>query len=306
MIERISTNPTIKTHFLLVDYEDRQVVSFWFDVAAENIKLKSDGLPAQVQKEGKLLRAVGEQAFWSDETVARLLYATGPRKAALDLDGCISALAASAIPTDPLIPRYADYARANGLSEAKTQLELLEREMATRDFFAFFSRFLIPLTCADSSDDRFYALYRGTVWSCERELAPAQWSLLADRFIEQQPMEVKRFSRKAIVERKATESDRGVELTFKVSSLAASFVSSEPIKREASDAWIAQQRQLRTEMQAYNSVLAEVAARYTQSRQAFPSAHPEQATTLPAQGTAGPDATRPTPEVERRESRLYQ
>ncbi len=141
MIERISTNPTIKTHFLLVDYEERQVVSFWFDVAAESIKLKSDGLPAQVQKEGKLLRAVGEQAFWSDETVARLLYATGRLKAALH--GCTldySDLDASPIPTDPLIRRFADYARVNRLSEAKAQLALLEKEMATRDFFVFFSR----------------------------------------------------------------------------------------------------------------------------------------------------------------------
>ena len=99
MIERISANPTIKTHFLPV---------------------------AQVQKEGKLLRAVKEQAFWSDETVARLLYATGRLKAALH--GCkldYSDLDASSIPTDPLIRRYADYARANRLSEAKTQLELL-------------------------------------------------------------------------------------------------------------------------------------------------------------------------------------
>jgi hypothetical protein len=288
----------MKTHFLLVDYEDRQIVSFLFDVEAQGIKLKSDGLPAQVQREGKLLRAVGEQAFWSDETVARLLSATERLKAARDackLD--FYDLAASSIPTDRLVRLMETQdSRQSQAAYAKTQLELLEKEMATRDFFAFFSGLVIPLTCADPRDDRSYALYRGTVWSCARELPPAQWSLLADRFIEQQPMEVKRFSRKATVECKTTESDRGVEMTLKVSSLAASFVSSEAIKREVPDAWIAQQRQLRTELQAYNSVLAEVAARYAQSRQTFPSAHPEQLTNLPTHGTAGFGATRPTPD----------
>jgi len=289
MIERLSTNPIIKTTFLLVDYSDHEcVVTFGFQIGVNGTNLSSQPLPAQVQRDGKFSRAPGGRELWNEEMVARLSAALGRRNAALETSKLdIHALAASGIKW---------HLRQAAVVNAQTQLESTEKEMVTRDFFSYFSRFLIPLNCPDSGDDRYYAFYRGTVWSCERQLEEAQWSLLADRFIEQQPIEVKRFSRKATVECKRTVSDRGVEITFEVKALAASFVSSEAIKREASDDWVTEQGKLRTALQAYNTVLTEVAARYTQSRQVFPSASLEQLTNLPTQGTVGSDTIRPTPD----------
>ncbi|MCX6628594.1 MAG: HNH endonuclease signature motif containing protein [Candidatus Solibacter sp.] len=309
MIERLSTNPIIKTTFLLVDHHDNEsVVAFWLEIEANGIKLSSQPLPAQVQRDGKFSRAPGGRELWSEETVARLSTAFGRHKAALearnyDIEG-MKRLMGSAWATEG-IKRMTEEAKS------RTQLELLGKEMATRDFFADFSRFVIPLTCADSSDDRSYTFFRGTVWRCARELEPTQWSLLADRFIEQQPMEVKRFSRKATVECNATVSDRGVEIAFKISALAASFVSSEGIKREPSDDWVAEQGRLRTqlnklriELESYKTVVAEVAARYKQSGQLTAGHLLSQQQTftyrkqtgLPAQGVVGSDTTPPTPD----------
>src|SRR5450432_2304549 len=95
--------------------------------------------------------------------VARLSTAIGRHEAALEARNL--ALAADGIK------------RLTEVAKSRVQLEILEKDMATRDFFAYFPALVIPLTCADSSDDRSYALVRGTVWSCARDLEPTQWSI---------------------------------------------------------------------------------------------------------------------------------
>jgi len=45
------------------------------------------------------------------------------------------------------------------------------------------SKRAICLACHDASDARSFALYRGTVWSCSRELEPEQWRILVDAYV---------------------------------------------------------------------------------------------------------------------------
>jgi hypothetical protein len=192
MIRRVSAKPIIKTNFRLLDHDNNSVVSFWFDIDAKGVKLSSQVLPAQVQHQGKLLRAAAEREFWSEETFARLSDSIDRLKAAIDASRIdFHSLAASAISTDRLVSVMETQSlRESEVAHARIQLDLLEREMATQDFFAFFNRMVIPLTCADTSDERAYALYRGSVWSCVRELESEQWSVLVDRLTEREDMEL--------------------------------------------------------------------------------------------------------------------
>ena len=189
MISKFSTKPIIiKTNFRLVDSVDKSIysgpfVAFWFDIEAKGIKFSSEGNSAQCQHLGKFL--IGppeheEHQFWSDETVAKLSVPCERWRAVTD-----NYLAARNDPSFSDTPSL-----SADLEQAEQQLESVENEMATSDFFDFYHKIAILLKCEDSRDERAYALYRGTVWSCARELEPEQWSLLADRFIEQEDVEL--------------------------------------------------------------------------------------------------------------------
>jgi len=72
------------------------------------------------------------------------------------------------------------------LTEATEGLKAVEKEMATPELFAAFENIAVPLKCGDSRDECAYALYGGVVWSCQRQLTPQQWALLADRYVERE------------------------------------------------------------------------------------------------------------------------
>jgi hypothetical protein len=73
---------------------------------------------------------------------------------------------------------------------AQKALRTIEDEMTTSEFVAAVYDVAIPLKCGDPRDESTYALYRGVVWSCPRELTPEQWSILADRFVERENAEL--------------------------------------------------------------------------------------------------------------------
>lgn len=172
------------------------IVSFSFEIEARGTKFWSELRIAQIQNLGKFfIGPIGyeEQQFWSEETIARLSLASARMK---DVTRRWNAEAYG----ENYVGEMDSHTLADALSknralrpaweQAMQQLESLGKEMATPDFLDFWNQIAIPLNCEDSCDERFYVLYRGTVWSCVRELEPEQWKLLADRSIEQEDMEL--------------------------------------------------------------------------------------------------------------------
>ncbi len=76
------------------------------------------------------------------------------------------------------------------LADANLGLKAIEIEMATPEFWSVFDGIAIPLKSDDQRDELSYALYRGVVWSCQRQLTPEQWTLLADRLVEREDAEL--------------------------------------------------------------------------------------------------------------------
>ncbi len=86
-------------------------------------------------------------------------------------------------------PRY-DLTDAE-MTNLKAKLKAFSVQMATPVFMKRLAAEVIPLKVQqNNNDERSYALYRGSVWSCGRELEPAQWQLLVDRLIRSEEAEL--------------------------------------------------------------------------------------------------------------------
>jgi hypothetical protein len=96
-------------------------------------------------------------------------------------------------------PAHAEQMRLSG------ELESLSRLMASCSFMEWLAARPIVLQVGpDDNDERSYALYRGSVWSCTRALEPAQWQLLVDRFIKSEDAQLA----SALAEESATSQAR--------------------------------------------------------------------------------------------------
>ena len=210
MIRKVSTKPNItKINFRLMDpankaYASGPVVYFWIEIEAKGIRFSSEGTTAQNQHLGKFL--IGppqheEQQFWNEDTlvclsesIAKLDEASAAMMSNANLCKQVLETKASQVGKTSLETltglrdRYELFSARE--ADARNHLESLEKEMVTPDFLNFFNKVAIPLKCDDSNEERAYAFYRGTVWSCTRELEPEQWSVLADRFIEREELEL--------------------------------------------------------------------------------------------------------------------
>ena len=201
MIRRVSTKPIIKTTFRPLDQDDKSVVFCWFHIEARGTKLTSQPAPAQVQQHGKLFKALRERPFWSDELIARLAEAVERNKEAFVAMVAHTAKLRYLFGTNESmhpemyllsLREEKDHSELiqTSIADTRAHLESVEKEMTTSEFLEFFNTVVLPLEGQEPNGERSYALYRGTVWSCVRELEPQQWSLLADRFLEREAMEL--------------------------------------------------------------------------------------------------------------------
>ena len=71
------------------------------------------------------------------------------------------------------------------------ELKSLSKQMAARPFMrSLAERAIVLHVRSDDNDERSYALYRGSVWSCIRALEPEQWQILVDRVIKREEAEL--------------------------------------------------------------------------------------------------------------------
>jgi hypothetical protein len=212
--------PSLKTNLRHGQKDGYTGVCFWFEVEAKGIRLKSEPHSAQTQHSGKF--NVGPEGneqhrFWTDDTVARLsaTYAQFHRfldnltTAAKNVSAAMNNLERGPRQTTETsffgglfnnkqsTPRAAFDDARRQFDEARRhhdgslqQLNVIEQEMATPDFMSFFANVPLPLQVDDApSDEKAYALYRGSVWSCSRELEPEQWRILADDYVAREEAE---------------------------------------------------------------------------------------------------------------------
>lgn len=65
----------------------------------------------------------------------------------------------------------------------------LRRDTVDGAFISAITTEPVRLLRQDKDSEREYALYRGAVWECERELQPNQWRILADAYTEREEAE---------------------------------------------------------------------------------------------------------------------
>jgi hypothetical protein len=212
MVRKFSTKPGLmKATFRAGSINGYTFVSFWFEVEAKGIKFR--GRPRQAQRHcsGKFEAGPREdrsRRFWTDDTVAKLsvVWAQWHRDmdnletATKNLDIARKNLPASgrsnSLPREAFTDvrrQYDDAGRQ--FDDTHRQLQLISGEMATPDFLSFFTNVPLPLQVPDApghdapSDERAYALYRGSVWVCSRELEPEQWRILVDDYVAREDAE---------------------------------------------------------------------------------------------------------------------
>ncbi|MGA3235321.1 MAG: hypothetical protein ABSG03_03380 [Bryobacteraceae bacterium] len=165
MVKRVSAKPKVKTHFLPVETQGKSVVAFWFEIDARGIQFSSKPLPALASEVGQTPRFVGDRPFWDEETLAEFW------------------LVGQTIKELVAVGKTSSGTFAEAGIKAANDLAALENKMATAEFMAFFNKMVIPLSCHDPADERSFAFYRGTVWSCSRDLNPEQWRILVDSYV---------------------------------------------------------------------------------------------------------------------------
>jgi hypothetical protein len=178
MVRKFSTKPSLKlkTNLSAGRKDAYTEVFFWFEVEAKGVNLRSEPRRAQTQYSGEFNAGPegSEQVrFWPDDTVARLFAAHAQFLRFLDNANTARKKLNSAV-----------------LQLLRHPLNVIEQEMATPDFLTFCTSVAVPLACEAPSDERMYALCRGSVWSCSRELKPEQWRILVDAYVAREEAEL--------------------------------------------------------------------------------------------------------------------
>jgi hypothetical protein len=190
MIRNVTNKPTMAFRFVAVKY----TVLYWVEVNARGKKLRSDPMdvadntaiwaPEVYAKLSTLL-----VAYSSAERVMCTLWAERPIQAGVDN----YARQVAKVDNTSLASRSwaASFQRFKvTFDPAKVEVDRLQDQlesllMTTRSFMERLGAEAIPLKVEpDDSDDRRYALNRGSVWSCVRDLEAGQWKLLVDRVIK--------------------------------------------------------------------------------------------------------------------------
>jgi HNH endonuclease len=195
-IRNVTNKPAVVVCFRAISTAGK--VAYWVDVNAKGKMLRSDGMPL-------------DSAAWSPEVCAKLSTLSEARHAAVSVSNKLWAERPPEV-TIADIEAYlkkhpenvgdATHARLQegfiaDMKFSKTfdpayaeterlsaELKSLSAQMASPPFMEWLAAQAIVLQVgSDDNDERSYALYRGSVWSCSRALEAEQWQLLVDRVI---------------------------------------------------------------------------------------------------------------------------
>jgi hypothetical protein len=182
MVTRVSAKPTVQTHF---GRAEKPEISYWFDIDARGIRLSSEPQRVvQVQEVGGSPRIPADRPFLDEAARAKRGSAI---EALTELQVADRALARQI--ADAGIRTLNDKAARGHIEDARrktlNELAYIEAKNATAESFTR----IISLRCHDPADERSFAFYRGTVWSCSRELEPEQWRILVDAYVAREEAE---------------------------------------------------------------------------------------------------------------------
>jgi hypothetical protein len=206
MVRNFATKPTIEFHFLPDDANCLGVVRYWLRVDARGKRLESQVVradPASYSPEVKTKlttvsaayasvpaeRLQTDRAAWARSKTSEELNA---RPVPL-LTPSAQRLKHYTAEWDAVFAKFiAEYnATAAEYNAKRGEFLALMETVATPDFKSRATGTAIILEVAKGDEDeRSYALYRGTVWLCNRPLEAAQWQLLVDRSVEREQAEL--------------------------------------------------------------------------------------------------------------------